>query len=90
MMKDAGVHVVQALEVSPFWRIFLRRLDLRQHRKIIVIDEPLPTQAQLIWLTCSFQTELRCWSMIIASGADQPTVNVLSAIQVGIGKLKRA
>lgn len=39
-MRDAGIEVVQALEVSP-WRIFLRRLDLRQHRKIIVIDDEI-------------------------------------------------
>ncbi|MFA0698474.1 cardiolipin synthase A, partial [Vibrio sp. 10N.222.49.C9] len=38
MMMDAGVEVVQALQVNP-WRMFLRRLDLRQHRKIIVIDD---------------------------------------------------
>ncbi len=38
MMRDGGIELVEGLEVSP-WRIFLRRLDLRQHRKIIVIDD---------------------------------------------------
>lgn len=40
MMQDAGIEVIQALEVK-MWRIFLRRLDLRQHRKIIVIDDEI-------------------------------------------------
>ncbi|WP_087019764.1 cardiolipin synthase [Thaumasiovibrio subtropicus] len=35
--KAAGIEVVEALAVSP-WRMFLRRMDLRQHRKIVVID----------------------------------------------------
>ncbi len=40
MMKDSGIEVIQALEVK-MWRMFLRRLDLRQHRKIIVIDDEI-------------------------------------------------
>ncbi len=38
--KKAGIHVVEALAVSP-WRMFLRRMDLRQHRKIVVIDNEI-------------------------------------------------
>ncbi|MCQ8200311.1 phospholipase D-like domain-containing protein, partial [Vibrio parahaemolyticus] len=40
MMKDSGIEVIQALEVM-MWSMFLRRLDLRQHRKIIVIDDEI-------------------------------------------------
>ncbi|MCE9687240.1 cardiolipin synthase [Shewanella sp. AS16] len=36
-LSDAGVEVVAALNVSPF-RMFFQRLDLRLHRKIVVID----------------------------------------------------
>lgn len=36
-MRKSGIQVVEALKVSLF-RIFLRRLDVRQHRKIILID----------------------------------------------------
>ncbi|MDR8523889.1 cardiolipin synthase [Shewanella fidelis] len=36
-MKASGIQVISALEVSPF-RMFFRRLDLRLHRKIVVID----------------------------------------------------
>nr|WP_320412895.1 cardiolipin synthase [Candidatus Steffania adelgidicola] len=37
LMRDAGVHVVEALHVS-ILRVFLRRMDLRQHRKMVLID----------------------------------------------------
>lgn len=39
-MKDAGIKVVPALPVSP-WRLALRRVDIRLHRKIIVIDDEI-------------------------------------------------
>ncbi|NDJ57871.1 cardiolipin synthase [Enterobacteriaceae bacterium 4M9] len=37
MMRNAGVEVVEALQVS-LMRVFLRRMDLRQHRKMVLID----------------------------------------------------
>jgi len=37
IMRKSGIQVVEALKVSVF-RIFLRRLDVRQHRKIVLID----------------------------------------------------
>ncbi|WP_145514909.1 cardiolipin synthase [Yersinia massiliensis] len=37
MMRNAGIEVVEALKVNVF-RVFLRRMDLRQHRKIVLID----------------------------------------------------
>ncbi|AKZ65850.1 cardiolipin synthase [Candidatus Palibaumannia cicadellinicola] len=37
LMRDAGVKVVEALNVS-LVRLFLRRMDLRQHRKMVLID----------------------------------------------------
>ncbi|AFP84562.1 cardiolipin synthase [secondary endosymbiont of Ctenarytaina eucalypti] len=37
VMRAAGVHIVEALHVSVL-RIFLRRMDLRQHRKMVLID----------------------------------------------------
>ncbi|GAA5188329.1 cardiolipin synthase [Ferrimonas gelatinilytica] len=39
-LKEAGVALIAALEVSPL-RMFLRRMDLRQHRKIIVLDHEI-------------------------------------------------
>ncbi|XOD70174.1 MAG: cardiolipin synthase [Sodalis sp. (in: enterobacteria)] len=39
-MHAAGVHVVEALHVSVF-RAFLRRMDLRQHRKMVIIDNDI-------------------------------------------------
>ena len=81
MMKNAGVQVVQALEVSP-WRIFLRRLDLRQHRKIIVIDESIAYTGSMNMvdpLHFKQSSGVGHWIdvMVRITG---PTVNVLSAI----------
>ncbi|WP_367680685.1 cardiolipin synthase [Candidatus Fukatsuia anoeciicola] len=36
-MRNAGIEIVEALKVNLF-RVFLRRMDLRQHRKVILID----------------------------------------------------
>lgn len=36
-LHDAGVEVVEALKVK-LWRVLLRRMDLRQHRKMVIID----------------------------------------------------
>jgi cardiolipin synthase len=37
MMRNAGIDVVEALKVNVF-RVFLRRMDLRQHRKVVLVD----------------------------------------------------
>ncbi|CAJ0992439.1 Cardiolipin synthase A [Sodalis praecaptivus] len=37
LLRYAGVNVVEALHVS-ILRVFLRRMDLRQHRKMVLID----------------------------------------------------
>ncbi|BDH45647.1 cardiolipin synthase A [Salmonella enterica subsp. enterica serovar Choleraesuis] len=37
MMRNAGVEVVEALKVN-LMRVFFRRMDLRQHRKMVLID----------------------------------------------------
>ncbi|EIJ71379.1 cardiolipin synthetase [Pasteurella bettyae CCUG 2042] len=37
---EQGIEIEEALHVN-LWRIFLRRIDLRQHRKIIVIDNQI-------------------------------------------------
>ncbi|WMY95261.1 MAG: cardiolipin synthase [Arsenophonus sp.] len=36
-MREAGIELIESLKVNLF-RFFLRRMDLRQHRKIIIID----------------------------------------------------
>lgn len=40
MMRAAGINIVEALHVS-LLRVFLRRMDLRQHRKIVLIDHKI-------------------------------------------------
>lgn len=37
MMRRAGIKVVEALKVN-LLRVFLRRMDLRQHRKLVLVD----------------------------------------------------
>ena len=38
LMRNSGIQVVEALKISVF-RAFFRRIDLRQHRKVILIDD---------------------------------------------------
>ncbi|WP_375750233.1 cardiolipin synthase [Vibrio sp. HN007] len=81
MLESSGVTVKQALGVSP-WRVFLRRLDLRQHRKIVVIDDEVAYTGSMNLVDPSFFKQdagVGQWIdvMIRVTG---PTVNVLSAI----------
>ncbi|GAA5648234.1 MULTISPECIES: cardiolipin synthase [Vibrio] len=81
MMKNAGIEVIQALEVSP-WRIFLRRLDLRQHRKIIVIDDNIAYTGSMNMVDPAYFKQnagVGQWIDIMVR-VTGPTVNVLSAI----------
>lgn len=80
-MQNAGIEVVQALEVDP-WRIFLRRLDLRQHRKIIVIDDHIAYTGSMNMVDPEhFKRNAGVGQWIdIMVRVTGPTVNVLSAI----------
>ncbi|ADT86837.1 cardiolipin synthase [Vibrio sp. Vb2880] len=81
MMQDAGIQVIQALEVSP-WRIFLRRLDLRQHRKIIVIDDTIAYTGSMNLVDPAYfkqDSGVGQWIDIMVR-ITGPSVNVLSAI----------
>ncbi|MDN3682496.1 cardiolipin synthase [Vibrio tapetis subsp. quintayensis] len=81
MLLDAGVDVVQALAVSPF-RVFLRRLDLRQHRKIIVIDDAIGyTGSMNLVDPAHFKQNAGVGQWIdVMVRVTGPTVNVLAAI----------
>ncbi len=81
MMRDAGIELIQALEVSP-WRVFLRRLDLRQHRKIIVIDNKVAYTGSMNMVDPAYfkqNSGVGQWVDIMVR-VTGPTVNVLSAI----------
>jgi cardiolipin synthase len=80
-MEKEGITIIQALGVSP-WRLFLRRLDLRQHRKIIVIDDIVAYTGSMNMVDPAFFKQnagVGQWIdvMVRITG---PTVNVLSAI----------
>ncbi|WED20716.1 cardiolipin synthase [Vibrio sp. JC009] len=81
LLKNAGVDVQQALAVSP-WRVFLRRLDLRQHRKIVVIDDTVAYTGSMNLVDPSFfkrEAGVGQW-IDVMTRITGPTVNVLSAI----------
>jgi cardiolipin synthase len=81
MLKDNGISLVEGLEVSP-WRLFLRRLDLRQHRKIIVIDDDIAYTGSMNMVDPAYfkqDSGVGQWIDIMVR-VTGPTVNVLSAI----------
>ncbi|MFA0085778.1 cardiolipin synthase [Vibrio sp. 10N.286.49.C2] len=81
MLRDGGIELVEGLEVSP-WRIFLRRLDLRQHRKIIAIDDEVAYTGSMNMVDPAFfkqNSGVGQWIDIMVR-IEGPTVNVLSAI----------
>ncbi|MDC0612111.1 cardiolipin synthase [Vibrio sp.] len=81
MMKDAGINVAAALEVR-LWRIFLRRIDLRQHRKIIIIDEKIAYTGSMNMVDPNhFKRNAGVGEWIdVMVKVTGPTVNVLGAI----------
>ena len=81
MFESAGIKVIQALTVTPL-RMFFRRLDLRQHRKIITIDDEIAYSGSMNMIDPEFFKQsagVGKWIdvMIRVTG---PTVNVLSGI----------
>ncbi len=81
IMRNAGIEVIEALQVSP-WRMLFRRLDLRQHRKIIVIDDNIAYTGSMNLVDPAFfkqNSGVGQWIDIMVR-ITGPTVNVLSAI----------
>lgn len=84
MYKDflkADIKVIKALEVKPL-RIFLRRIDLRQHRKIIIIDEHIAYTGSMNMVDPNYFKQnagLGQWVDVMVRTTG-PTVNVLSGI----------
>ncbi|MEJ2762546.1 cardiolipin synthase [Photobacterium sp. MCCC 1A19761] len=82
LMRQAGIEVVEALAVSPL-RMFLRRLDLRQHRKIIVIDNQIAYTGSMNLVDPEyFKTDAGVGQWIdVMVRVTGPAVAVLSGIQ---------
>ena len=59
MMRNAGIEVVEALQVNLF-RVFLRRMDLRQHRKVVLIDNYVAYTGQYEYGRSAF-LQAGCW-----------------------------
>lgn len=81
LMKESGIHILQALEVNAF-RMFFRRLDLRLHRKIITIDDEIAYTGSMNMVDPLYFKQDAGYGqwidvMVRVTG---PTVNVLAAI----------
>ncbi|STJ29720.1 cardiolipin synthetase [Escherichia coli] len=57
-MRNAGIEVVEALKVN-LMRVFLRRMDLRQHRKMIMIDNYIAYTGSMIWSILATSKQMR-------------------------------
>ncbi|QUJ66386.1 cardiolipin synthase [Photobacterium sp. GJ3] len=82
LMRHAGIEITEALAVTPF-RMFLRRLDLRQHRKIVVIDTHVAyTGSMNLVDPAFFKTDAGVGQWIdVMVRVTGPTVSVLNCIQ---------
>lgn len=82
LMRDAGIEITAALAVSPL-RMFLRRLDLRQHRKIVVIDNNIAYTGSMNLVDPEyFKTDAGVGQWIdVMVRVTGPTVSVLNCIQ---------
>nr|WP_086939597.1 cardiolipin synthase [Thaumasiovibrio occultus] len=76
------IEVVEALSVSA-WRMFLRRMDLRQHRKIVVIDNTIAYTGSMNMVDPRFfKTDAGVGQWVdIMVRTTGPNVAVLNAIQ---------
>lgn len=82
LMRLAGIELIEALAVSPL-RMFLRRLDLRQHRKIVVVDNTIAYTGSMNLVDPEhFKTDAGVGQWIdIMVRVTGPTVSVLNGIQ---------
>ncbi|MDO6580010.1 cardiolipin synthase [Photobacterium sp. 2_MG-2023] len=82
LMKHAGIELTEALAVSPL-RMFLRRLDIRQHRKIVVIDAQIAyTGSMNLVDPAFFKTDAGVGQWIdVMVRVTGPAVSVLNCIQ---------
>ncbi|PJC87868.1 cardiolipin synthase [Vibrio sp. HA2012] len=81
MFESAGIDIIQALKVTPL-RMFFRRLDIRQHRKIITIDDEIAYTGSMNMVDPAFFKQdagVGEWVDVIVR-ITGPTVNILSAI----------
>ncbi|PKF50838.1 cardiolipin synthase [Enterovibrio nigricans] len=80
-MRRAGVELIEALAVSPA-RMFLRRLDIRQHRKIVIIDNEIGYTGSMNMVDPRFFKQdagVGQWVDIMVK-VDGPSVPVLNSI----------
>lgn len=82
-MRKAGVTLVEALAVSPA-RMFFRRLDIRQHRKIVIIDNEISYTGSMNMLDPRFfkqHTNVGQWVdvMVCLTGPSVPILNSIFA-----------
>lgn len=83
LMRDAGVEITQALSVSPL-RMLFRRLDLRLHRKIVVIDNTIAYTGSMNLVDPKYfnqDADLGEWVdvMVRITGSSVPVLNCIHA-----------
>ncbi|UJF19928.1 cardiolipin synthase [Vibrio sp. SS-MA-C1-2] len=82
IMRKSGIQLIEALSVSPF-RAFFRRLDLRLHRKIVVIDNHIAYTGSMNMVDPRFfkqDANVGQWVDIMVR-LTGPTVSALNCIQ---------
>lgn len=80
-MRQAGVTLIEALAVSPA-RMFFRRLDIRQHRKMVIIDNEIGYTGSMNMVDPRFfkqDAQLGQWVDIMVS-LKGPSVPILNSI----------
>ncbi|WMY97033.1 MAG: cardiolipin synthase [Arsenophonus sp.] len=80
-MKKAGIELIESLKINLF-RFFFRRIDLRQHRKIIIIDNNISYVGSMNMVDPQYfkqNLDLGKWIDIIVR-MEGPVSNILSII----------
>ncbi|WP_394392853.1 cardiolipin synthase [Shewanella woodyi] len=81
--KQSGIEVTEALVVSPL-RMFFRRLDLRMHRKIVIIDNQIGYTGSMNLVDPAFfkqNAHVGQWVdvMVRITGSNVPVLNTINS-----------
>lgn len=89
-MRNAGIEVVEALKVN-LMRVFLRRMDLRQHRKMVMIDNYIAYTGSMNMVDPRFFKQdagVGQWVDLMAR-MEGPVATAMGIVYPAIGKSRR-